>query len=241
MKCVYQDAQYAVFDDVLGENDFDLLWRCIQIQEHRSVHHDSWHRIWPLHAKAALRSPILYSSFPDDIEMGPGCVYPSGTAMDLIVALLLKHAQDLEPWTGEQNKDWTAVTACSYLYPSGSELSWHHDRFYSGAYTFYAHPFWNSAWGGELMLADSTCQNWSTPKEEVMGLEEKRSLPAALDNRAENLRLMDPGIGHFVMAKPNRLVVVKGGVYHRINPVSAAAGHHVRCSVSGFFETILPA
>jgi hypothetical protein len=241
MKCVFKNEQYGVFDDVLSPEHFELLWHCVQIQEHRSVHHDSWHRIWPLTGGDVLRSPILYSSFPEDIDMGPGCVYPSHTAMDLLLESLLAHLGIFEPWVGQEGQEWTTLTACSYLYPPGSGLSWHHDRFYSGAYTFYAHPQWNSDWGGELMIADPACRNWSTPKVEVLGAEQRRSLPAALDNRAESERLMNPGVGSFVLPKPNRLVLLAGGVYHRINPVSPAAGHHLRCSVSGFFETIVPA
>jgi Rps23 Pro-64 3,4-dihydroxylase Tpa1-like proline 4-hydroxylase len=37
------------------------------------------------------------------------------------------------------------------------------------------------------------------------------------------------------MPKPNRLVILKGGVTHRVAPVSQAAGEHVRASIAGFF------
>ena len=45
---------------------------------------------------------------------------------------------------------------------------------------------------------------------------------------------MESGMGHFIMPKPNRLVVMKTGNPHMINKVQPAAGDHVRASVTLF-------
>ena len=47
-------------------------------------------------------------------------------------------------------------------------------------------------------------------------------------------RLLEVGCGQFIAPKPNRLVLLAGAP-HMVAKVSAAAGHHVRASVAGFF------
>jgi hypothetical protein len=57
-----------------------------------------------------------------------------------------------------------------------------------------------------------------------------------LDNRDANELLMARGVGSYVVPKPNRLVVIKGGTPHAIAKVRASAGRHVRASIGGFFK-----
>ena len=47
---------------------------------------------------------------------------------------------------------------------------------------------------------------------------------------------MAQGAGSFVMPKPNRLVIIRGGLPHKIAKVSVAAGSHLRRSITGFFK-----
>ncbi|MGH6872381.1 MAG: 2OG-Fe(II) oxygenase [Rhizomicrobium sp.] len=48
--------------------------------------------------------------------------------------------------------------------------------------------------------------------------------------------------GRFIRPVPNRLVVMRGGTFHCINPVARAAGDCGRTSISGFFfDTIFDA
>ena len=56
-----------------------------------------------------------------------------------------------------------------------------------------------------------------------------------LENDEENERLMDPGVGHYVLPKPNRLVLIASGNQHMIAKVSDAAGNNARAVYSGFF------
>jgi hypothetical protein len=55
-----------------------------------------------------------------------------------------------------------------------------------------------------------------------------------LDNREVNAALMEFGMGHYVMPKPNRLVVMRTGNPHMISKIHPAAGDHVRASVTLF-------
>jgi len=57
-----------------------------------------------------------------------------------------------------------------------------------------------------------------------------------LDNDDANELLMKGGFGSFVVPKPNRIVVIKGGTPHSIAKVAAAAGRNARASVGGFFK-----
>src|SRR5581483_10924903 len=97
-------------------------------------------------------------------------------------------------------------------------------------------------WGGELMLGDPAMfgipasygvfMNPAPPSAD----EGPSSLNAHLDNTQASKILMDMGPGSFVLLKPNRLVVLRCGLPHKINKVSPAAGSNVRASVGGFFR-----
>jgi hypothetical protein len=45
------------------------------------------------------------------------------------------------------------------------------------------------------------------------------------------------GKGTFVAVRPNRLVIIKRGVNHKVAPISFRAGDQMRWSVAGFFES----
>ena len=60
-------------------------------------------------------------------------------------------------------------------------------------------------------------------------------VPPSLDPGTVDALVCERSVGEYVMACPNRLVVVKSGTPHRVAPVDAAAGENVRCSIAGFF------
>jgi hypothetical protein len=152
-------------------------------------------------------------------------VYPTGTGIDRVIEELGLRADRFERLIGAQGRAWSLFTARAFLYPAHSGLGWHTDSpVFTGAFSYYAHPEWNSRWGGELFIA-RTPAGW-TPS---------RGAGSPLDNRRESALLLEVGAGQYVNPKPNRLVVIKNSVLHRINPVLAAAGANVRCSIAGFF------
>jgi hypothetical protein len=47
--------------------------------------------------------------------------------------------------------------------------------------------------------------------------------------------LSDTGLGHYVMPKKNRLVLLKQGTFHKISRIDDNAGATLRGSIAGFF------
>lgn len=115
------------------------------------------------------------------------------------------------------------------LYERNSSLYWHRDTpaVVTGSCTYYAHPEWNVQWGGELFIAHPSARDiperngpsMISPKE-VMG-RGLVQLSGHLDNSEVNEALMAAGMGHYVMPKPNRLVVMKTGNPHMITQGAA--------------------
>lgn len=153
--------------------------------------------------------------------------YPTGTPMDHLVRRLLSLAGILKPWIGARGTSWDLFTLRGFEYPGGSDLTWHVDaNGRSGAFSYYIHPFWRLEWGGALLITEAASEALDRVLEPS-----STSEPSAGAMVLERL-VADNGIGYFVSPKPNRLVVMKSGVLHRVDRVRAAV---VRRSVSGFF------
>jgi hypothetical protein len=169
-------------------------------------------------------------------------VYPTGGGIDLVMRAIHDHAAELASLIGHKGEAWNRFSARAYVYPAGTGLSWHHDSDrYSGAFVYYAHPQWSSQWGGELLVADESCRGldtrlrvaeWDTHDPTSVQL---KRLPPQLLDEPESAALSAVGVGQYIVAKPNRLVILAAGQLHKINAVHPAAGDRVRCSISGFF------
>jgi Rps23 Pro-64 3,4-dihydroxylase Tpa1-like proline 4-hydroxylase len=92
---------------------------------------------------------------------------------------------------------------------------------YAGAFVYYAHPFWNAHFGGELLVAETDGA-------------ELPIMAYRFETEEYSSQLLEVGCGNFIMPKPNRLVVL-GGAPHMVARVSPASGQHVRATVAGFF------
>lgn len=159
---------------------------------------------------------------------------------------IIDNAPKLTPVLGQFRRDWEDFTAFPSLYPMGTGLTWHRDAVTNaGSYVYYAHPRWNAEWGGELLLGDAAQLaipealgpffNAAPPGYEDDGA---TWLNSHLQNDGASDILMAHGAGSFVMAKPNRLVVLRGGLPHKIAKVAIGAGSNVRASVAGFFKRV---
>jgi hypothetical protein len=227
----FSNERYAVFDDFLAPPDFAGVWRFVQAQRYERVHAHGWDPVWLLHDGEPLGSAVVETGESPVLERGsrirgaaPVHSYPTGTHVDRLLEELGLAADALAPWIGRQGRDWTVVTARAFLYPKETGLGWHKDAgVFSGAFVYYAHPEWESYWGGELFVA-------RLPKGRAALAE-----GSPLDPRALHRALSEIGAGEYIAPKPNRLVVLRAGTPHRINAVHAAAGSHVRCSIAGFF------
>jgi hypothetical protein len=225
-RCFASDS-LLVIDDFLDAGALTEVRHWFHRQEFLSVQARHWDKVWRLHDGHPLGGTVIHSRENPDSGSGGGTqgarVFPTSTGADRLVEAIEAHADGFADIIGTKGPDWMMFTARSFLYSQGTGLSWHNDsRAFAGSFTWYAHSEWNCLWGGELVLAN-------VPGDGAM--------PAAqhLDNTQENELLMRIGMGTFVAPKPNRLVIVRSEVIHRINPVHPAAGAHVRASVSGFF------
>jgi len=237
-------SQFVVFDDVMSKRELEEMWRYLQFVSLAGV--DSVYdqdSPWPISDGRPLTGETVVAVAEPaglrrraDREAPPDPAHPTGTALDCVFEKLLSLLPQVEAWVGKRGEDWNRISATPYVYPSGTALSWHADGSpFTGAFTFYAHPVWKAQWGGELLVADRSRKlsysGSATPAPH--SIEEKLSY--RFDKRAMNEHLSRPGVGHFIMAIPNRLVVLAGGNPHKVARVDPSAGDRVRTTVSGFF------
>ncbi|MEM6674748.1 MAG: 2OG-Fe(II) oxygenase [Planctomycetota bacterium] len=216
------DAEILIIDDLLDDEAWTEVWTMFQFADLAPVTRTAG--AWKLDDGVPLGGDEIVTP-ARDAELGAAGarsgVFPSGTALDRVVEAVLERADEIASLVGS---DWAHLTARAYAYPAGSALSWHGDdsALYTGAFVYYAHPHWNAHWGGELLAADAA------PGDDLPIMAHR------FDDEAYSAALLERGSGRFVMARPNRLVVL-GSAPHMVAPVRAAAGSHVRASVSGFF------
>lgn len=251
MDCVLKTEQCAVYDNVLEPAELQELWKYMQMAEYQSVHNQGWEKVWRLHDGEVMKGPLISCSVVEDpeyfepVDKLEALHYPTQTIVDKLLEKTIARADAHPDLVGTRGTDWTRMTATPHLYPIGSGLSWHTDAgSYSGAFTFYCNPEWNILNGGELLISNADTSNIEKQLPNIVVFEvegneikslQKQTIKPYIDNQFENSLLMDSGIGLYITTKPNRLVLIKEGVYHRVNPVSTAAGSIPRASVSGFF------
>ena len=251
MDCVLRTPQCAVFDNVLPPDQFESLWKYIQMTEYESVHAKKWEKVWRMHDGQVFRGPLIkWNQTEQETETtSPGeaneLVYPTQTIIDNIMELILSQAIKHPQLIGSRLDDWQTMVAHPYLYPVGSGLSWHADGGrYTGAFSFYCHPEWNSLYGGELMISEADTKRLREILPSVLVYEregneittlEKRQVPPFLDNSAEDKLLSQADIGLYISPKPNRLVLLKGSTYHQVKAVTPVAGRFSRATLAGFF------
>jgi Rps23 Pro-64 3,4-dihydroxylase Tpa1-like proline 4-hydroxylase len=240
MKETLRTDQFAVFDDFLSDEEFSAIWRYVQDEEYRHIHQGAIQAVFrigdgnPLigrtvfaSSQRAVRDELLASMGG---EAGRKHLFPTKSSMDFVIRRLLRLGAKIAGLIGRESADWSHLTAAAWVYQRGTALSWHRDGSKStGAYTYYAHHEWNVTWGGELLVADETL------KQKYYAELRRNSTVHQFDNQAENDYLLKIGAGRYIMAKPNRLVIIAGGNAHAIAQVNASAGNRVRASVSGFF------
>lgn len=214
-----EHAHFCIVDDFLPEREWGALWTEFQFAELRPVTRSLG--AWKLDDGAPLGGNEVVVRRPES-----GTPPAADDPLQRVIASVLERTDVHQRLIGD---DWDHVSARAYVYPQGTGLSWHVDdsELYSGAFIYYAHPYWNAHWGGELLIAQTD------PELDA----EEGPLPIMgyrFETESYSARLLDMGCGAFVMPKPNRLVVLAGAP-HMIARVSSAAGDSVRASVSGFF------
>lgn len=215
MKLVFKNPKFVIYDDVLPKDVFDNIWLHAQYENYaNTLGNGTWIKVWRLGDKNPLGSQEYHWSKK-----------PFNNYMDVIGHVFDQIAINSSDIVGDIS-NWQDLVMRTYIYPRDTKLSWHNDADnYAGAFTYYLHPKWGSTWGGELLVA------------EVPSMEEMPTKPLAgphLDHEWEDSYLLERGVGQWIAPKPNRCVLMAGGVYHSVNRVDADAGDHARVSVVGF-------
>jgi hypothetical protein len=104
----------------------------------------------------------------------------------------------------------------SCIYTRGCKLSWREEK--NCKAIFFTHKNWGSIWGGEIVLAETP------PIKDIPS--------SAFGHQWEDRFMSALGVGHYVVPKPNRLVLIKSGIWHGINRVDADAGDNLHCSIA---------
>lgn len=214
MRLTFKNSKFAIFDDVLPPDIFDTVWLHAQCENYSSsLSQGNWIKVWRLGDNSPLGSKeYLWSK------------KPFNNYMDIIGHYFLEMTKVCKDLVEENS--WNDLSLRSYIYPRGTKLSWHNDaEVYSGAITYYVHPKWGSTWGGELLVAE-------VPPFHTM--KKKPKVGPHLDHEWEDNYILENGVGQWVSPKPNRCVIMSGGVYHSVNRVDSDAGDHSRVSIVGF-------
>ena len=255
MKLVARTTQFHVYDEVLSETDLRAVWNYVQLESYVPVHHEEWAKVWRVSDGVPLGAPsAVFYEAPKPTRGAGGHgggkhgqirSYPTHTGIDRVLETIVRHLDQFTELVGTRGVAFDNISARSFLYPQGTGLSWHEDDTrYSGGYAFYAHPTWNSQWGGELLVAHESTKGQNLEGDELVSVTREAGkiqatrvrIPPFLDNSRQDTVLGNLGMGQYISPKPNRLVVIAGGNPHMINKVSPSAGDHVRCTIAGFFH-----
>lgn len=201
--------RFAVLDDVLSAQAWAELGRLFESVRMAST--DS--TIAPQGDGVAYRTRAL-SLRSTDSAQGRAAAY--GAVLDAIRA---------EPGLfGAADTDWNAVSFTLWRYPAGSRLSWHNDAGHgrTGAFVFFAHPTWDAAWGGELLLIDE-------PAKIIAG----EDAPAS--GRCLGAAISDSGATPVaILPRPNRLVLFAQDTLHCVARLEPTVAEHGRMTMTGF-------
>lgn len=220
MKVVRETDGYIVLDDFLAADAFDLLWEFVQSS--RYYRDPEWHRSWDIVDLPPWRSETHRCDGPNR----------TGFALDLFWENILSSKFYRKNFNCPFNSE-------SYLHPPGSSLDWHHDaEAYVGAYAYYTHKHWHASWGGELMVIEDRLPLSDLPDRRHMENGEVVTVKGFSDSihRQDLSALLMNGTtsAQFVFPKPNRMVMMKGGHWHKVSLVKSNAPTP-RCSIAGFF------
>lgn len=213
MKLIVQNEHVVVYDDVLAPDDLSALRRYVAGEKFTTpLISGGWVKAW----RATDGQPLCTEGYLTSAQ-------PFGTALDLLVP----PAQETASRHPEHVSPYTEILFRSYLYPRGTKISWHDDR-YAGALTFYISPHWGATWGGELMIADA-------PPVRQFARESGKQAEW-LAPQWEDDYVAQRGVGIWIAPKPNRLVLTAPTAYHCVNRIDDDAGTNVRAVVVGFYR-----
>jgi hypothetical protein len=220
---------FAIFDNVLMPAEWDAVWSWFELADFDGVHRRGRDRAFQLSDGEPLRAPAAVHSLRSDAATVGRRNAPE---IVLVASAIEECARRLPELVGTASADWSWFRLVPWIYQQGTALAWHADVDATGAFIYYVHREWNCRWGGELLVAEASKEHDIYRYHD--GTQRPSSvIPSILDNTLENRVLLEHGCGQYIMPKPNRLVVIAGGVKHAIKRVEQEAGGQARCSISG--------
>ncbi|MCB0308927.1 MAG: 2OG-Fe(II) oxygenase [Bdellovibrionales bacterium] len=234
MKVTLNHSNFIVVDEFLPKEDFNHLVNFFLEENFRPVHSDKWIKAFRLSDGTPHWGDVYLSH--KVAEDKQSAVYPTGRGIDVFIQKLISAENIYKDLIGENRKKWSHFFCRPYLYSNGKGLSWHTDGRgdVEGAYVYYAHKKWHAQWGAELLIDDSNNFELDYPLVKMYDGTEKK-LGLHMDDAIVNEAVMSKGIGYYLEAKPNRLVLLKKGILHKICRVDPNAGDYIRASITGFF------
>ncbi len=180
MNLIFDSEHVKVYDDVLPEEDFDILFEWFnKIPFFFPQSEGVWNEVWDANTDVLKGQPFYFPT---------GKIPPLDGIDKAVIPVIEKVSTVIQ---------YGKVAMSPYYYMAGSGLKWHNDSSYKEAFTFYCHKHWSPDWGGEFMTIDL--------KEEDKNIVWKR-----FDNQELFDLIVSRGIGQFFHPKPNRLIVNSG-------------------------------
>lgn len=224
-KVVLQDEGLLVVDELMPASLFDSIEGETANGSYHSVHSRQWDKAWRLWDGSPLRgSSVLFD--PQNRLASDGPLYPTATSVDDLIDAIRDCSSRYPDKVGLEGSDWIAMYLSPWLYPVGSALSLHKDDGkYSGAFTYFLHSRWETHWGGELIVSQTSLETGDVEN----GGGQRSWISDEINRFNEN------GIATCITPCPNRLVLLASDRPHRVTRVDTNAGAHVRMSIAGFF------
>ena len=228
MKITYQDEHVQIIDNFLCEEDWECVTDQIEADSYEQIPHGD-DPSYKLNSGPIFKSTekYWYSKYPWENNYEP--------FMNALIDYLKSNDTVIE-------NAFTEASLMTHVYRAGAELSWHGDGVYYGGYSFYAHSEWRHTWGGDLLIADYSTDlhllPYARPKTKLYDLwgRDYNMRGSKFNLLNESISVSTPGMGKYFMPLPNRLMLVSGGVIHKVERVDNAAGDNCRVSLTGFFE-----
>jgi hypothetical protein len=207
-----------VFDDVLSQDDFNSLHTWYeQLPFVWRNSNKEWNKVWSTTDGEILISEKIFFNINDDL-----------TKFDknyLVLYPFMMQLKNLIPKFFGNNIGNIVMTP--FIWPPGTGLSWHTDKNYMGAFTFYVHKNWNANWSGEFLTIEG---DKCIPRPNNFKIN-------VFDDSIVNEFIMNNSIGQFIYPKPNRLVFNRSGengILHKVNKSSLQAKD--RLTIQGFIS-----
>jgi hypothetical protein len=233
--------RFCVIDDFLELAEFTTLISALEFLPYTDIHSGGWTKAFGAPTGPILRSELVIRGLREQTPDGMEAV---GKFVEKVLA---PDQASLSKYPFELEADRMALTGHAVLFGVNAGLNWHYDSgSLAGAYTYYAHPRWNTSWGGDLLLLREAGAGPSEHQDRGGRASSQTPVPTdvPMGERGPVLHLQDPaerrrmesGMGMFISARPNRLVLLSGDVEHTVTPVQWTAGGAMRATVTGFFH-----